>query len=136
LRLLRAGGISQEELEAVLGAPLALGPSVLERPLAPGQLPSHYAPRTPLTLFEPGSAPAVAGKVGWIGLQTPSNAAAYEEIETLSPQGDLREAAANLFSALHRLDEQGLDAIHAEAVPETGLGRAIMDRLRKAEAHR
>ena len=54
--------------------------------------------------------------------------------EILSPSGDLREAAANLFACLHRLDRLGLDLILAEPVPESGLGLAIMDRLRKAAA--
>ena len=52
--------------------------------------------------------------------------------EVLSSKGDLVEAAANLFLCLHRLDRKGLDVIYAEPVPEVGLGRAIMDRLRKA----
>jgi L-threonylcarbamoyladenylate synthase len=54
-------------------------------------------------------------------------------VKALSPTGDLREAAANLFSLLHELDKAGLDVIYVEPVPEVGLGRAIMDRLRKAE---
>ena len=53
-------------------------------------------------------------------------------VEVLSSKGDLVESAANLFSSLHRLDRAGLDVIYAEPVPEVGLGRAIMDRLRKA----
>ncbi|KAA0007092.1 MAG: hypothetical protein FE042_04505, partial [Thermoplasmata archaeon] len=61
----------------------------------------------------------------------------FEKIEVLSSSDDLnealRQAAQNLFSALHRLDHAGLDIIYAEPVPEIGLGRAIMDRLRKAE---
>jgi len=56
----------------------------------------------------------------------------YEVVEVLSSTGDLVEAAANLFSCLHRLDRAGLDVIYAEPVPEVGLGRAIMNRLRKA----
>jgi L-threonylcarbamoyladenylate synthase len=60
--------------------------------------------------------------------------AALAAVEILSPSGDLREAAANLFACLHRLDAGRLDLIFAEAVPETGLGMAILDRLRKAAA--
>ncbi|NJL30816.1 MAG: hypothetical protein HC898_03825 [Phycisphaerales bacterium] len=56
----------------------------------------------------------------------------FQAVEVLSPSGDLREAAANLFAALHRLDAAGLDVILAEYVPEMGLGRAINDRLRRA----
>jgi L-threonylcarbamoyladenylate synthase len=60
----------------------------------------------------------------------------FAVVEMLSDTGDLREAAANLFAALRRLDAAGLDGIVAEPVPEAGLGRAIMDRLRKAAAPR
>ena len=56
-------------------------------------------------------------------------------MEVLSKKGDFREAAANLFSAIRRLDALDLDLILAEAVPEAGLGRAIMDRLRRAASH-
>ena len=58
----------------------------------------------------------------------------YSAVEILSSRGDLREAAANLFACLHRLDRSGTDMILAEPVPEEGLGAAIMDRLRKAAA--
>ena len=54
------------------------------------------------------------------------------DVEVLSPEGDLREAAVNLFAAIRRLDALNLDVILAESVPEVGLGRAIMDRLRRA----
>jgi len=55
-------------------------------------------------------------------------------ISKFTENGDLIEAAANLFSALHRLDDSGVSVIYAQAVTETGLGLAIMDRLRKASA--
>ncbi len=136
-RLLRAGGISKEDLEAALGQPLEMGPSVLERPLAPGQLASHYAPITPLRLFPKGQVPVPKDqRAGLLCLQGSPLGSAFAEVEVLSQDGDLREAAANLFAALHRLDEADLDVIYVEAVPETGLGRAVMDRLRKAEAKR
>jgi L-threonylcarbamoyladenylate synthase len=133
-RLLRAGGVTQEALEEVLGRPLEMGPSVLERPLAPGQLASHYAPITPLRIYAKGQLPRPPGRAGLLSLQGKPIGAAYSEVEVLSPTGDLREAAANLFAALHRLDAADLDVINVETLPETGLGRAIMDRLRKAEA--
>ncbi|RLA97994.1 MAG: L-threonylcarbamoyladenylate synthase type 1 TsaC, partial [Deltaproteobacteria bacterium] len=56
----------------------------------------------------------------------------YAAVEVLSERGDLVEAAYRLFSALRRLDRAGVEVIYAERVPEVGLGRAIMDRLRKA----
>jgi L-threonylcarbamoyladenylate synthase len=75
-------------------------------------------------------------RTGLLAWQTPPPeiAAAFATVETLSPAGDLREAAARLFAAMRRLDEAGLEAIVAEPIPETGLGMAIMDRLRKAAA--
>ena len=58
----------------------------------------------------------------------------FVAVETLSEDGDLRVVATRLFAALRRLDEAGLDGIVAERVPEEGLGRAIMERLRRAAA--
>ncbi|HYR58502.1 MAG TPA: L-threonylcarbamoyladenylate synthase [Chthoniobacteraceae bacterium] len=104
---------------------------------APGQLASHYAPRTPLRLVSPGTHFAACGgspRFGSLAFSMPSDAANFAREEILSPTRDLREAAATLFAKLRRLDEAGLDLILAEPVPETGLGIAIMDRLRKAAA--
>ena len=145
--ILRAGGLAREDIEAVIGpvgvaaAPAGAGADP-GRPLAPGQLPSHYAPRTPLRLL-PGTAPAspeATGRgtpgmrVGLLAFRGAPAQAAYASVEILSPTGDLRQAAANLFASLHRLDSRGLDLILAEPIPETALGLAIMDRLRKAAA--
>ncbi len=58
--------------------------------------------------------------------------APFAALEILSPRGDLTEAAANLFAAMRRLDDQELDLIVARPVPPTGLGEAINDRLRQA----
>jgi L-threonylcarbamoyladenylate synthase len=126
LEILRNGPVTREELEA-FGEVTA--PGVIAQPVAPGQLKSHYAPRTPLRLE---SAPcAVPGKR--CGLLAWKNGVdGFEKIEVLSPTGDLREAATHLFAAMRRLDEAGLELIVAEPVPEVGLGAAIMDRLRKA----
>jgi L-threonylcarbamoyladenylate synthase len=108
---------------------------------APGQLKSHYAPRTPLRLQYPGvhfrfhrRGEEPIPRVGSLAFQEPSRAGQFACEEILSPSGDLREAAATLFAKLRRLDEAGLDLILAETVPERGLGIAIMDRLRKAAA--
>ena len=70
--------------------------------------------------------------MGFLVFQEPKNFLKFQYIEVLSKKGDFREAAANLFSAIRRLDALDLDLILAETVPETGLGRAIMDRLRRA----
>ena len=125
LRILREGPITRDDLQAF--AP------ILEDHIsvaAPGGLKSHYAPRTPLVL-EKHPAPR-ADKTGLLAFSKPREGFAKTEI--LSPKSDLREAAANLYGAMRRLDEGGLDLIVAEEIPETGIGAAIMERLRKAAA--
>jgi len=131
--LLRAGGVPREAIEAAIG-PISLAPAAADRPQAPGQLPGHYAPLTPLRILADGEIPADGTlRLGYLGFRRGPDRP-YAAIEVLSPGGDLREAASRLFACLHRLDAAGLDLILAEAVPETGLGAAIMDRLRKAAA--
>ncbi len=132
-RLLRPGGLPLEELEAVLG-PVRTGRLETTGPCpAPGLLAAHYAPHTPLR-FDPHTPRPAGGAWGWLGTGRPVEPARYAVVESLGAPDDLRTAAAQLFAALHRLDEQGLDGIDAYSVPETGLGRAINDRLRRAAA--
>lgn len=134
-RLLRPGGITREELEAIIG-PMETGAPV-NQPESPGQLASHYATRTPLRLAAPGeTGPPPGLRAGLLLLRPSTSGEGYAAVETLSAGGDLREAAANLFAAMRRLDGLGLDLIIAEVLPETGLGAAIMDRLRRASSRR
>lgn len=130
-RVLRYGGLPVEEIERTIG-PVAPAVVRADAPEAPGQLPAHYSPRTPLAIIDDIHHPPHDKKTALLAFRSPGGMVPYDIVEVLSPSGDLREAAANLFSALHRLDAAGVDAIFAEAVPETGLGRAIMDRLRRA----
>ena len=134
LRILRAGPITAEEL-APFGEVEFANAGVT--PDAPGQLKSHYAPRTPLRLAEHRTSNTEhrTSKCGLLAFTMPENADEFAAVEILSPTADLREAAATLFAKLRRLDAAGLDLILAEPVPEHGLGLAIMDRLRKAAAH-
>ncbi|WP_027883213.1 L-threonylcarbamoyladenylate synthase [Meiothermus rufus] len=131
--LLRYGAVTVEELKDVLGTlELQIGES--EKPLVPGQLPQHYAPRTPIRMAPAESIPLeVRRRVGYLAFQEVPKG--FKVVKVLSPTGDLREAAAHLFEALHQLDRLGLEAIYAEPVPEMGLGRAIMDRLRRAASN-
>ncbi len=130
--LLRQGGISMERIEAVLG-PIELAGGSDERPRAPGRLPRHYAPQTRLALREPGQPPPPGLRVGLIALRRqPGQDDGFVEVEELSAAGDLDRAAARLYHAIRRLDQLGLDLIMAELVPETGIGRGINDRLRRA----
>lgn len=136
--LLRAGGLPVEELERALGCKIRT-PRDGERtmPRSPGQLPRHYSPRTPIRLLPPGEAeharPPEGQQVGLLLFRSPDvSPEGYAHVEVLSPTGDLREAAARLFAALHRLDRADLDLILAELAPEEGLGVAINERLRRA----
>jgi len=127
--LLRPGGLSLEEIEFIIGKVLVFKGSS-DKPMAPGQLLQHYSPRTPLRLIPTGEIPATQGKSGWLGLQNPPSG--FAVVEVLSQKGDLKEAAANFFAAMRRLDEKNLDLILAQPVPDQGLGRAINDRLYRA----
>jgi len=130
--LLRPGGTPLEAIEAVIGA-VEVPAADPSHPLAPGQLPSHYAPRTPLLLGSPERPPAaLGGRRGLLLVGPAREVSGFERVEVLSPTGDLREAAAELFAALRRLDEAGLTGILAELAEEQGLGRAINDRLQRA----
>lgn len=137
--ILRLGGVPMEEITPITG-PLATPDGKDKRILAPGMLERHYAPATTMRLLDAGDDESAAigtpppARIGWIGLQPPRDTRRYTLVEALSPTGNLREAAANLFAAMHRLDEASLDLIVARRVPDEGLGRAINDRLRRAAA--
>ena len=129
--LLRPGAVTAETIEAVLGMPLERHANDTAQPSAPGQLASHYAPHASVRLdardVRPGEALLAFG----------ANApAAPGAAINLSPHGDLIEAAANLFAALRALDKTGAETIAVMPIPETGLGEAINDRLRRAAAPR
>ncbi|MCR9089417.1 MAG: L-threonylcarbamoyladenylate synthase [Rhodobacteraceae bacterium] len=128
-RLLRAGAVSVEEMSAAASLPVTGDGKATEddAPSAPGQMSRHYAPRTPLRL---NATDVLPGEL-LLGFGPVQGSA-----ENLSPAGDLREAAANLFAALHRLDEQGARAIAIAPIPDTGIGRALNDRLRRAATPR
>ena len=119
LRLLRPGPVTAAELAEI--APVSAGGGKIE---APGMLSSHYAPAKPLRL---GADAAEEGEY-MIGF------ADVAGDETLSAKGDLAEAAANLFAALHRADASAKSRIAVAAIPAEGLGAAINDRLRRAAA--
>ena len=128
--LLRPGGVAREALEAVLGEPLA-DPGDGGPVRAPGMLTSHYAPRLPLRL----DATTVGPDEGLIAFGPDPLPGAAVTLN-LSARGDVREAAANLFAALHALDRPDLSAIAVMPIPDEGLGAAINDRLRRAAAPR
>lgn len=146
--LLRPGGVPVEQVERVLGARVAPPGPAIE---APGQLVSHYAPRTPC-LLAPG--PIAGLEDNWLGPLPPrvavlvaagSPASAVARLggagkevvasASLSDRGDPEQAARVLFSTLRELDRSGADVIVAEPWPDpVGLGRAVQDRLTRASA--
>jgi L-threonylcarbamoyladenylate synthase len=130
--LLRPGGVSLEEIESVIGKVEI--PPIESRPSAPGMFPKHYAPRTPIILdwSEKNLDLYKDRNIGLLLFQQRKHHLKYHPVEILSMKRNLREAAANLFAAIRRLDALHLDLIVAEPIPEVGLGRAIMDRLRHA----
>lgn len=122
---LRAGALARSEIGSLLQQKVATASA--DSPIAaPGMLASHYAPnaRLRLDVTDPDAGEA------YLGFGPVAGAAA-----NLSPTGDLHEAARNLFAMLHRLDETA-DRIAVSPIPETGLGEAINDRLRRAAAPR
>jgi L-threonylcarbamoyladenylate synthase len=134
-RLLRPGGVSLEEIESIIGN--VEMSAIEDRPSAPGMLPGHYAPRTPITLsWNEKNLDLNDKNIGLLVFQETNHSLKFRHIEVLSKRGDIREAATNFFAAIRRLDAMNLDLIVAEPVPEVGLGRAIMDRLRRASRNR
>ena len=128
--LLRPGGLTLEDLAETLG-PIETAPEGETAPRAPGRLPSHYAPKLPVRLDamdpRPGEALLAFG---------PAAPPGFSEVLFLSRNGDLGEAAANLFAMLRRLDRPNFAGIAVMPIPQEGLGRAINDRLRRAAAPR
>lgn len=130
-RILRPGAITAEQIAAVLQEPVeaVAGAEDANAPRAPGRLPSHYAPTLPVRLDAKAANPG-EGLLGF-GPDAPKDAL------NLSPTGDVQEAAANLFAMLRRLDDAArFRAIAVMPIPESGLGLAINDRLRRAAAPR
>lgn len=142
-RVLRAGPIIKEELQEI-GKVIYDHTATSPTPEAPGQLPSHYAPQTPLRLlsspadFRPDPTKRYAllsfrgeESDGYLDLTD------WAALAVLSPgSGKHSEAAMRLFFCLRKLDEAGVDEIIAEPITDKGLGMAIMDRLRRAAGKR
>lgn len=136
-RMLRPGGVSREDIEAVIG-PLA----TLEKPVeedgnampAPGTCKRHYSPDTPIQ-FADDAIISDDSRVGLIAFgPRKGRRQGFVKMVNLSESGDLCEAAAHLYAALRQMDLLGLDFVIVEHIPEEGLGLAINDRLRRAAA--
>ena len=133
--LYRQGAINAEDIEKVTGLPVLLHKPT-EITDTPGQLKSHYAPHKPLMLGDPSLLiPVHSGKrIAVIGFRTNYSGAGVLYSFVLSPSGDLHEAARSLFHVLREVDQSDAELIIAEACPDEGVGRAINDRLERAQA--
>ena len=129
--ILRRGPITSEQLSKFGEVGIA---TVREKISVPGQLPSHYAPKTPLRIVDnlKSFTPMTNERCALLAWTPIKNDERFVAIRNLSRQQHLREAAANLFRYLRELDALDVDLIVAERVPGEGLGAAILDRLQRA----
>ena len=132
--ILRPGGVTPAQIEEVLGRSVAIESHDEEKPKSPGMLLKHYAPNTPVRLnaidVQDGEALLAFGSTKFmVAADFPE-----ERLRNLSEGQDLSEAAANLFAMLKELDESGVSTIAVMQIPDTGIGIAINDRLKRAAA--
>jgi len=129
IEILRRGPITSEQLSEF--GKVEVG-TERGRISAPGQLPSHYAPKAPLRIVDDIKSFKSVGRCALLAWTPAQKDGRFVAIRNLSEKQDLREAAANLFRYLRELDALGVDLIAAERVPDQGLGAAILDRLQRA----
>ena len=129
--ILRHGVITREEIEQIIPY-FAIEENDKTNIVSPGMLKSHYSPVKPIYILDhklpEHFEKSKAGLLSFTGI----DCADYKIVELLTDDKDLRTCAVNLFAAIHRLEDADIAYIAAEPVPETGIGIAIMDKLRKA----
>ena len=131
----RLGGMAVEDITNIVGrVEVQLNQS--SNPAAPGMLKSHYAPRKPLLLDRVAEnlEQYRTQRIGFIAFDQMRVHPAIQQQIVLAPDGETRTAAQHLFAALRTLDNADIDLIIAETMPDSGLGKAINDRLRRAAA--
>ena len=132
--LYRLGSIATEDIESVIGK-ISIKNKEESTPNAPGMLLKHYSPTTKTYLVDDIDEflKTISNKkIGVLKFDNSSTSINVTHNEILSIKGDLKEATANLYTALHKLDSLQLDVIVCERLPETGLGKSINDRLERA----
>lgn len=146
-RILRHGGITAEALAKALNVDVTTLTRGADQETqhatvgysSPGQMTVHYSPRTPVQLVSDWTAQDDE-RIGWIRFTNNSQVDPAQKVaqvtRTLSEHGDLTEIARRLFATLRELDELDLDRIVIDTCDEQGIGRAIMDRIRRAAARR
>lgn len=137
ITIFRKGGIPIEDIENLLGSVVVRDYSD-SNPGAPGMLKSHYAPAKKFTIWPFNSPPprSTTYNIGYLRFKDPLPNIPEQHQLVLSTKGCLEEATRNLFAFMRILDEMDVDEIITELLPETGLGQAINDRLRRAAAKR
>ncbi len=135
VEILRPGGVPVSDIQKAIGH-VKVRPQSTDNPagmLAPGMLVSHYSPAKKMLI---GNIDKILSENTHLTCGVLSFKTSYDSAQkrVLSPSGDLRIAAQNLFSMMRELDATDIDLIVAELVPEDGLGLAINDRLRRAAA--
>jgi L-threonylcarbamoyladenylate synthase len=138
----REGGVAREEIEALLGAPIAVRTGEGGGAATPGTLASHYAPRARVVvaadheaaLRHLRDATARGERVGVLGVQ--ARATVPPDVVVLASPGTPDEYARMLYGALRAADDAGLDVVVAVPPDARGLGAAVADRLRRAAAPR
>jgi L-threonylcarbamoyladenylate synthase len=135
LELYRLGGIAVEAIEKVIGKKIKHHQKITDNPNTPGQLKSHYATHTPLYLgkIDELLLQFAGRKIILINFNHYHSSVPKEQQFILSANGSKEEAAKNLFRVLREADQLQADVILAEYVPEEGLGRAVNDRLERAQ---
>jgi len=128
---LRPGAVVLEEIEKVIGpVRRSLPPGYAS--FFPGMSDHHYTRRNVMMFMDEVKQFPKGLEIGLLSFRPIDDTSPFSAVEVLSPDGDLREAARNLFSALRRLDTADMDLIVAQRVPEVGLGIVINDRLARA----
>jgi L-threonylcarbamoyladenylate synthase len=131
----RIGGLDLQDIKEVVGQLKVLDYSS-SNPKAPGMLKSHYAPSKPFLLgnIEEMIQSGIYQNFAVLSFKNPFADLNPALVQVLSPDGDLAEAAKNLFTAMRALDSVDVSVILAELLPDEGLGKAINDRLKRAAA--
>jgi L-threonylcarbamoyladenylate synthase len=128
-QVLRHGAITRNEIETLVPHD---DEATISEHAAPGMMKSHYSPRKRFVVANHKSLSTVKSTAGLISF-TGKLENGFKTTIRVSETEDMKEYAINMFAAMHTLeDDPGIDLIVAEAVPEEGIGKAIMDRLRKA----
>lgn len=145
--ILRPGGVTKEELEAVIG-PVRIDPNirnVREAPKSPGMKYQHYAPNADMYLvdgspsFLQQTVDAYRKQGKRVGVLTTEEHSGHYEADFVISAGsreDLATIAQNIFHCLRLFDEQNVDIVLSETFPDEGIGAAIMNRLVKAAGHK